>query len=96
MAKAKHVPMRQCVACRHGRPKRELVRVVRAAGGEIRVDGTGKVSGRGAYVCPDAACVRAAVEEGRLQHALGVPIPAAVLEELRVAAGGGAARPGTN
>lgn len=88
--------MRQCVACRQGRPKRELVRVVRAPGGEIRVDVTGKVSGRGAYVCPSAACVRAAIEKGRLQHALEAPIPGAVLEELQAAAGGDATGAGRN
>ncbi|MDR7417578.1 MAG: YlxR family protein [Armatimonadota bacterium] len=83
MPRVRHVPQRQCVACRQMRPKRELIRVVRTPGGEIRVDTTGKVSGRGAYVCPSAACAEAALRERRLGHALEVAIPDVVADELR-------------
>ncbi len=85
MPRVRHVPLRQCVACRQMRPKRDLVRVVRTPAGEVRVDTTGKVSGRGAYVCPNAECADQAVEHGRLQHALEVTIPAAIADELRSA-----------
>ncbi|MDQ7857349.1 MAG: YlxR family protein [Armatimonadota bacterium] len=74
MAKVRRVPQRQCVACRQMRPKRELVRVVRTPAGEVRVDPTGKVSGRGAYVCPAADCAEVALRAGRLEHALASPI----------------------
>ncbi len=94
MSRIKHVPQRQCVACRQVRPKREMVRVVRTPAGEVRVDSTGKVSGRGAYVCPDAACADTAVREHRLQHALEVAIPEAIVEDLRATAGRGAQAPG--
>ena len=46
---AKKVPMRMCVGCREMKPKKELLRIVRSPEGEISVDRTGKVSGRGAY-----------------------------------------------
>lgn len=85
MPKAKHVPQRQCVACRQVRPKRDLVRIVRTPAGEVRVDLTGKVSGRGAYVCPDTACAETAVRERRLQHAIEIAVPEAIIEELRAA-----------
>ncbi|MBI3998553.1 MAG: YlxR family protein [Armatimonadetes bacterium] len=85
MPRVRHVPQRQCVACRTMGPKRELVRVVRTPAGDVRVDTTGKVSGRGAYICPTADCAEIAVREGRLQHALDVPVPPAVVEELRAA-----------
>jgi predicted RNA-binding protein YlxR (DUF448 family) len=71
------------------RPKRELVRVVRTPVGEVRVDTTGKVSGRGAYVCPAEACVDSALREHRLEHALEVPIPDSAATELRAAANRG-------
>ncbi len=71
-----------------------MVRVVRTPAGEVRVDSTGKVSGRGAYVCPDAACVDVAVREHRLGHALEMAIPEATVEELRAAASRGAQAPG--
>ena len=86
MPRVRHVPQRQCVACRQMRPKRELIRVVRTPAGEVRVDATGKVSGRGAYVCPTSECAEIAVRERRLQHVLEVPIPEAVAMELQVMA----------
>src|SRR5438552_6487361 len=64
------------------RPKRELIRVVRTAAGEIKVDVAGKLSGRGAYVCPTPQCAEAGVREGRLQHALLAPIPEDVGADL--------------
>jgi predicted RNA-binding protein YlxR (DUF448 family) len=85
MPRVHHVPVRQCVACRQMRPKRELVRVVRTPAGEIRVDTTGKVSGRGAYVCPTTDCVDQAVKQGRLAHALEVAIPVSIADALRSA-----------
>jgi predicted RNA-binding protein YlxR (DUF448 family) len=85
MPRPRHVPLRQCVACRQMRPKRELVRVVRTPSGEVRVDATGKLSGRGAYVCPRPECADQALTQGRLQHALEVVMPAAVADTLRLA-----------
>lgn len=70
MPKVRKIPQRQCVACGQMRGKRDLVRVVRTPAGEVRIDPTGKLSGRGAYVCPEAACVDRALREGRLAGAL--------------------------
>jgi hypothetical protein len=52
MPKAKHIPIRQCIACRERRPKRELLRIVTTEAGPV-LDPTGRKPGRGAYVCPD-------------------------------------------
>ncbi len=82
MFKVRHVPQRQCVACRQMRPKRELIRVVRTPAREVRVDPTGKASGRGAYVCQSDACASEAVRHGRLAHALDVSIPGPVADDL--------------
>jgi predicted RNA-binding protein YlxR (DUF448 family) len=94
MPKVRHVPQRLCVACRQMRPKRELVRVVRTPAREVRVDPTGKASGRGAYVCPSSECAEVAVREGRLEHALEMSIPAAVAGDLLAAIRRGSAIPG--
>jgi len=83
MPKVRRLPQRQCVACGEMRAKRELVRIVRTPLGEIRVDPTGKLSGRGAYVCPERACVDRALGEGRLAHALERTIPEETVEGLR-------------
>lgn len=52
----KHEPLRMCIACREMKPKKEMLRVVRNADGEISADPTGKAPGRGAYICQNEEC----------------------------------------
>lgn len=66
--------MRQCVGCREMKPKSELVRVVRTPEGEIRADLSGKLNGRGAYLCRSSACFEKAVKRKALERALGAPV----------------------
>ena len=54
----KKLPMRTCIACRTEKPKRDMLRVVRNAEGEIRLDFSGKLPGRGAYICNSEGCVK--------------------------------------
>lgn len=54
----KKVPLRTCVSCRENKDKKELVRIVKTPAGEILVDQTGKVNGRGAYVCNSEECFK--------------------------------------
>jgi uncharacterized protein len=77
----KRVPQRMCIACRQGAGKRELIRVVRTDEG-VKVDPTGKMSGRGAYLHPDRVCWQRALEQRMLQRALRTQISAADLEAL--------------
>ena len=61
MENTKKVPERQCVGCRAKRPKSELIRIVRPAESQTaELDRTGKKSGRGAYICPSADCLKKA------------------------------------
>jgi len=78
----RRVPTRSCVACRTSRPKRELLRVVRRPEGQVAVDDTGRLAGRGAYVCRDVACITRAIERGALARALETTIPPGLREEL--------------
>lgn len=78
----KKIPMRQCVGCREMKPKRELIRVVRSPEGEIDLDFRGKNPGRGAYVCPDAACLARARKTKALERAFGCPVPDEVYDRL--------------
>ena len=80
--KQRKVPIRSCVACRTSGDKRNLVRVVRTASGEVLVDTTGKLPGRGAYLCPSAECLRKALKEKRLTRALRVEIPEDAIRQL--------------
>ena len=78
----KKIPMRQCLGCREMKPKRELIRVVRSPEGEISLDFKGKASGRGAYVCPNPACLKKAVKARVLERAFSAQIPPEVYEKL--------------
>lgn len=69
--KPRHVPQRTCVGCRQVKDKNQLIRIVRRPTGEIELDPTGRVSGRGAYICPHADCLRIALKGQRLDRALG-------------------------
>lgn len=78
----KKIPMRQCLGCREMKPKRELIRVVRSPEGEISLDFRGKKSGRGAYVCPDSACLAKVKKSKALERAFSVAIPEEVYAAL--------------
>ncbi len=78
----KKIPMRQCVGCGVSRPKKELVRVVKNSAGEISLDPAGKKPGRGAYLCPDPACLAKAQKKKALERAFGA-IPPEVYESLQ-------------
>ena len=78
----KKIPMRMCVGCRVMKPKKELLRVVRTPEEEILIDFTGKKSGRGAYVCPDEACLARAVKQRQLDRALERSISLEVTQQL--------------
>ena len=80
--KQRRVPIRSCVACRTSGDKRNLVRVVRTASGDVLVDTTGKMPGRGAYLCPSKECLRKALKEKRLTRALRVEIPEDAIRQL--------------
>lgn len=99
----KKIPMRMCTGCGEMKPKKELVRVVKAPEKldpegaplppEISLDLTGRSPGRGAYVCRDDECLRKARKARRLERAFSCRIPDEVYgrleEELARAKGGG-------
>jgi uncharacterized protein len=67
-------PQRTCIACQRTDAKRGLVRVVRTPTGEVAIDLTGKLAGRGAYLCKDKRCWLAALERKRIEQALRVEL----------------------
>ena len=76
------IPMRQCLGCRTMFPKRELIRVVRSPEGAVSLDFKGKLPGRGAYVCPDAECLKRAKRSKALERAFSAPLPEDVWQAL--------------
>ncbi|MDR1928093.1 MAG: YlxR family protein [Oscillospiraceae bacterium] len=75
-------PLRKCVGCNEMKPKKELIRAVKSPQGEVALDRTGKAPGRGAYLCPDAACLRKAHKAHRLERAFSCRIPDEIYQQL--------------
>ena len=80
--KPKKIPMRQCLGCNEHKPKKEMLRVLRTPEGEILLDFTGKKSGRGAYICYDAKCLKKARKSKRIDRSLNVTVPEEVYDRM--------------
>lgn len=78
----KKIPMRQCLGCREMKPKKELLRVVRAPDGGVSLDFRGKAPGRGAYICHDMACLQRAIKSRALERAFEAKIPEEIYTQL--------------
>ena len=78
----KKIPQRQCMGCRERKAKKEMIRVVRGTDGTVSLDFGGKMNGRGAYICPQADCLKKARKAKSLERNLEVEIPDAVYDRL--------------
>ena len=78
----KKIPQRQCMGCRERMDKKALIRVVRTTNGNVQLDFSGKLNGRGAYICPKADCLKKARKSKALDRSLEVPIPEEVYDRL--------------
>ncbi len=78
----KKIPQRQCMGCRERKAKKEMSRVVRGTDGNVSLDFRGKLNGRGAYICPQADCLKRARKAKSLERSLEVPIPEEVYDRL--------------
>lgn len=78
----KKIPQRKCLGCGESKNKNELIRIVRDPGGGVSLDFTGKKSGRGAYICRSAACLRKARKAKRPERSLDCEIPGEVYDAL--------------
>lgn len=78
--RVKHVPQRTCVGCRTVLAKRSLIRIVRTSEG-VRVDPTGKLAGRGAYLHDRRDCWERGLR-GALAHALKTELTPAEREQM--------------
>ena len=79
----KKVPLRKCVVTQEQLPKKELIRVVKDKEGNVSVDPTGKMNGRGAYLKRSLEAIELAQKKGGLKRSLQVDIPDSIYEELK-------------
>lgn len=79
----KKLPQRTCIGCMAKKDKNELIRIVKNKQGEIAVDKTGKLPGRGAYLCDSVECLEKAIKSKRLERSFETKIENDIYEELR-------------
>ncbi len=80
--KMKKIPLRTCVITKEKLPKKELLRIVRTPEGEVKIDETGKLNGRGAYIKKDIAVLERIKKSDVLQKKLECNIEESVYEEI--------------
>ncbi len=78
----KKPPERMCVACKGMFPKRDLIRIVRTPDNKYVIDKTGKVAGRGTYICDKPECVAKCIRSKLLNKAYKTEIDAEIYVRL--------------
>ncbi len=79
----KKLPNRTCIGCNTQKLKKELIRVVKNKEGQISIDKTGKMPGRGAYICDNPECLKKAINSKRLEKCFEIKIDETIYEELK-------------
>lgn len=79
----KKIPQRTCMGCNEKKDKNMLIRVVKSNDGEINIDKTGKMPGRGAYICDKKECLEKAIKTKRIERVFETKIDDAIYEKLR-------------
>lgn len=79
----KKIPLRTCMGCNEKRPKKELIRIVKQKDGNVEVDKTGKMEGRGAYICNNIECLDKVIKTKRLERTLDIQISEETYKKLR-------------
>ncbi|MBQ2390326.1 MAG: YlxR family protein [Clostridia bacterium] len=78
----KKIPMRLCLGCNEMKPKRELVRIVKNKEGEVNLDTTGRMPGRGAYICRKSDCLAAAIKTKRINRTFSTVLDEDMISRL--------------
>lgn len=86
----KKLPQRTCIGCNEKKDKNKLIRIVKNRNSEISIDVTGKMEGRGTYICNNSECLNKAVKNKRMARIFEIEISNDIYESLRnVISGGG-------
>ena len=79
----KHIPQRTCMGCNQKKDKKDLIRIVKNKENEISIDKTGKMQGRGAYICNNPECLTKLQKSKRLYRVFEMQISDEIYESLR-------------
>ena len=80
--KQRKIPLRKSVVSGEMKPKKEMIRITRSKEGEVSIDPTGKMPGRGAYVSLEPAEVQQAWDKKILDRALETTLTDEFYQEL--------------
>lgn len=79
----KRQPQRTCMGCNAKKDKKEFIRIVKNKENEINIDKTGKMEGRGAYICDNIECLEKAIKSKKIEKSFKMNIDESVYENLR-------------
>ncbi len=79
----KTIPQRTCMGCGEKKEKKELIRVAKDKQNNITIDKTGKLNGRGAYICDNINCLEKAIKTKKLERTFEMQISKDIYENLR-------------
>ena len=79
----KKIPERTCLGCNNSKPKNELIRIVKNKENKVCVDLSGKMNGRGAYICSNLDCLEKVIKSKRLSKMFELEIDNKIYEDLR-------------
>ncbi len=79
----KRQPQRTCMGCNVKKDKKEFIRIVKNKENEINIDRTGKMEGRGAYICDNIECLEKLIKTKRLEKVFDMKISEEIYENLR-------------
>ena len=71
-----------CVSCREMLPKSELIRIAKSQDGKINVDTTGKLEGRGAYICKLESCISKCIKTRGINRSFKMQVPQDIYQQL--------------
>lgn len=79
----KRQPQRTCMGCNDKKDKKDFIRIVKNKENQINIDKTGKLEGRGAYICDDIKCLEKVIKSKRLEKVFDMKISEEIYENLR-------------
>lgn len=74
--------LRKCIACNEHKTKDQLIKVVKNKSGEINIDTSGELNGRGAYICKNKECINKTIKNKQLNRSLKCNVPEEIYQEL--------------
>lgn len=79
----KKIVQRMCMGCNNKKDKKDLIRIVLSKNGEITIDKTGKLEGRGAYICDNIDCLEKVIKTKKLEKSFDTKIEEQIYNKLR-------------